>query len=96
MPALLIVFADPVKVAMLLICIFGAAFMIWFLVGLFADRTRMHARYVVRFKFGEAQPATACADPLRDESLVEEAWSGKRQTDRGGRFPVQVRIQQRF
>ncbi len=96
MPALLIVFADPVKVAMLLICIFGAAFMIWFLVKLLTEQTRMRARYIVRFKLGESRSRLAFADQSSDESAFDHARSGNRRTDRGGRFPVQVRIQQRF
>jgi hypothetical protein len=96
MPTFLTVFADPVKVTMLLICIFGTAFMTWFLVGLFTDRTRMRARYVVRFKLGKDRSDMAFEDRLCEEPLFDEARPDQRQTDRTNRFPVQVRIEQRF
>jgi hypothetical protein len=96
MPALLMVVTDPAKVAMLLICLFGAAFMLWFLVGLYADWRRMHATYVMRFKFGEAQSDLTRRNPLCDDLPFEEA-SYDTLTERTSHHPVQgFRIEQRF
>ncbi len=91
------VFLDPAKVALLSICIFGAAFMLWFLARLLADRTRTHANYVVRFKLGESQADMGQAEQLGDEVASMEARFDQRQSDRSGRLPVQgFRIEQRF
>jgi hypothetical protein len=99
MPTFLTVFADPAKATMLLICVVGVGFMIWFLVGLFTDLTKVRTKYVVRFKLGDQRSSAAFASQLSDEAFVEGARldaASFHQLDRVSHVPVQVRIQQRF
>jgi hypothetical protein len=97
MPAFQRVLDDPTKVTMLLLCIFGAGFMIWFLGGLIAERSRAHARHIVRVKLGEGQsvqefPGQAGADPFLDEGPF-----GDSQSDRTSHLPVHgFHIRQHF
>jgi hypothetical protein len=80
---------NPVKIMMLLLCILGAGFMLWFLVGLIADQRREQARYVIRFQLGEDRPVEALKDRVDDESFLDEARLSKLQPDRTSHFPVQ-------
>ncbi|HEX4424847.1 MAG TPA: hypothetical protein VH079_05585 [Terriglobales bacterium] len=87
---------NPVNVAMLLLCILGTAFMIWFLGGLIAERSKVHARYVVRFELGESQSMEAFPDPAGIEPLLDAPF-GDLQLDRRRHFPVHgFRIRQHF
>ncbi len=55
MPTFHEVVDSPTNVAILLICLFGAAFMVWFLAGLITDWIRVRQTFVVRFGLGEDQ-----------------------------------------
>jgi hypothetical protein len=79
---------NPVKITMLLLCILGTAFMIWFLVGLLADQHREHARYIIRFKLGEGRSVETLPDQVDDETFLDEARRDNLQTDRTSHFPV--------
>ncbi len=99
MPTFLSLVDDPAKVTMLLICIVGVGFMNWFLVGLFTDLTKVHTKYVLRFKLGDERSSAAFANQLSDEVFVEGARLDAarfHQPDHVRHVPVQVRIQQRF
>jgi hypothetical protein len=97
MPAVLLVIHGPAKVTMPLLCIFGTGFMIWFLVGLIAERSRAHARYIVRLKLGKSQSVQAFPAQTDDESFLDEAGLDKLQPDRTSHFPAHgFRIRQHF
>lgn len=99
MPTFLMVFADPAKATMLIICAVGVGFMIWFLVGLFTDLTKVRTKYVVRYNLGDERSSAAFENQLSDEAFVEGARLEAvrfHQPDRVRHVPVQVRIQQRF
>jgi hypothetical protein len=97
MPAFQEVLASPAKVTMLLLCIFATGFMVWFLGGLIAERSRAHARYIVRIKLGEGESAEAFPDQAGTEPFLDETPFEASQIDRASHFPVHgFRIRQHF
>jgi hypothetical protein len=97
MPAFHEVVDSPVKVAMLLICLFGAAFMLWFLAGLITDWTRVRQTFVVRFGAGEDQAVGAWEGQQPVEILFDKTRSIKRRPDWTSDFPVRgLRMKRHF
>jgi hypothetical protein len=97
MPAFQEVLDNPARVTMLLLCIFGAGFMIWFLTGLIAERSRARAKHIVRVRLGEGQSVQEFPDQVGDDPFFGEAPFGDAKKDRASHVPVHgFRIRQHF
>jgi hypothetical protein len=88
---------NPVKIMMLLLCILGAGFMTWFLVGLIADQRRENARYVVRFNLGENHSVKALPAQSDDEASLNKTQIDTLPIDRESHLPIHgFRMKQYF